>query len=100
MGIIINHYRGPYFSQPVFHGKEGHGSTGSILVQVMEMLVEGPHKSRHNVLRGRLRNGRICHVSGSIQVPNGLLWDRYGLAGLKTTSKIWVCEYQRNLSQD
>ena len=46
------------------------------------MLVEGPHKSRHNVLRGRLRNGRICHVSGSIQVPNhadGLLWDRYGV---------------------
>jgi len=36
-----------------------------ILVQVMEMLVEGPHKSRHNVLRGRLRNGRICHVSGT-----------------------------------
>jgi len=33
--------------------------------QVMEMLVEGPHKSRHNVLRGRLRNGRICHVSGT-----------------------------------
>ena len=41
------------------------------------MLVEGPHKSRHNVLRGRLRNGRIGHVSGSIQVPNhamGSIW--------------------------
>lgn len=35
------------------------------------MLVEGPHKSRHNVLRGRLRNGRICHVSGT-KVHDGI----------------------------
>eukprot|EP00434_Breviolum_minutum_P042460 symbB.v1.2.037793.t1/scaffold5669.1/size24735/1 len=37
------------------------------------MLVEGPHKSRHNVLRGRLRNGRICHVSGTKELIGHLV---------------------------
>ncbi|CAK9060846.1 unnamed protein product [Durusdinium trenchii] len=32
--------------------------------EVMELLVEGVHKRRPGVLRGRLRNGRMCHVEG------------------------------------
>jgi hypothetical protein len=35
--------------------------------EVMELLVEGPEKRRPGRLRGRLRNGRLCHVEGKLE---------------------------------